>query len=104
MSLCASSGVKTREQLLAQLDRGLFVTDFGPLSAPGAATLVAEVKGIWIEKGRAHHPVAGSLLVMPGLAGLERIVEMGCDPEVDEDGPPVIAPSLVLEGANLVRL
>ena len=93
-----------RGHIIEQLDRGLFVTAMSPLSAPGSRSLIAEVRGIWVEKGKARRPVARTLLKIPSLGALNRIVTWGSDLEFDPAGLPVGAPSILFDGAELVPM
>ena len=95
-------GDRTREELLQGLEEGLFVTSSTPYAAQGSASFVAEVRGIWIESGRARKPVAGTLLVLPTLRSLARIEARGSDLEFDDGGPPTGAPTLRISGALLI--
>ena len=57
-----------------------------------------------MENGRPARPVSRTLLLMPGVASLGRVAELASDFEIDESGPAIGAPTLILEGADLVAV
>ena len=65
---------------------------------------MAWVWGIWMERGRPARAVARTRLVMPGMASLGRVAELACDSEIDDSGPEIEAPTLIVEGADLIAV
>jgi len=70
MRLVLAPGERGRDDLLAGFGRGLFVTSLVPHSGPGSVAFVAEVRGVWIEKGLTRRPASRTLLVVPTAEGL----------------------------------
>ena len=99
-----AKGSASREDLLGAMREGLFVTSLVPLSAPGSESFVAEVRGVWVENGRARRAVARTLLVLGGGGAGGTVVERGADAETDRTGPPVTTPTLLLAGATLLAM
>ena len=97
-------GARGRDGILAGLDHALFVTSLVPHSGPGSGAFVAEVCGVWIERGRARRPVSRTLLVAPADSCLERIVERGSDLEFDSAHAAIGTPTIVLEGMTLIAI
>jgi PmbA protein len=95
-------GASSREDLLRDLDRGLFVTSLVPLSRPGSGVFVAAVRGVWVERGRARRSIAKTLLLLPVEAA--RVAAVARDIEIDLSGTGIGAPSIALEGADLVPM
>ncbi len=89
---------------MRELGRGLWVTALAPRSSPGSALFVAQVRGAWIEGGSRWAPVARALLLLPAEGILARVLARGADPRLDEAALPVITPSLLLAGAELVAM
>lgn len=104
MRLVLAPGKDPRDTLLARLAKGLLVTSLVPYSAPGSNALVAEVRGVWIEDGMARRPVARTLLMMPSVDSLSRVIERGSDLESDDGGPTIAAPTLVIDGIDLIPM
>jgi len=82
----------------------LFVTSLVPRSVPGSEALIAEVRGIWIENGRAVHAVAVTRLRMPALASLGKVAAVGSDVELDPLEPPIQTPSVLFEDVELAPI
>jgi predicted Zn-dependent protease len=101
MHLCVRAGGRGRDPMLASIGEGLFVSALTPRSGPGAESFLAEVRGVWVERGRAVHPVAGTLMRIPAMWNLPIVTESGSDTDLDPSGPPISSPSLRIEGADL---
>lgn len=103
-ALYLAPGERTRQDLLSGLGKGLFVTSLVPHSAAGAEPFAAWVRGVWVEGGTTRHPVSRTLLVMPCLGSLARVGERGSDLEFDASSPEVGAPTVIIEGVDLVQV
>jgi len=97
-TLFLAPGAESPDTLLADLDRGLLVTDVlapGQVSAAGRISL--RVSGWWVQHGRRQHPVGPLLITAPVAGLLTRIRAVANDLGFSPLAAGAGAPTLLLE-------
>jgi TldD protein len=79
------SGDKTKEEIVASLDRGLYATNFGggQVDITSGKFVFSASEAFWVEKGRILYPVKGATLIGNGPDALTRISMIGNDMSLD---------------------
>ena len=78
-------GDKTKEEIVASLDRGLYATNFGggQVDITSGKFVFSASEAFWVEKGRILYPVKGATLIGNGPDALTRISMIGNDMSLD---------------------
>jgi TldD protein len=79
------SGDKTKEEIVASLDRGLYATNFGggQVDITSGKFVFSASEAFWVEKGRILYPVKGATLIGNGPDALTRVSMIGDDMSLD---------------------
>jgi TldD protein len=79
------SGDKTREEIVASIDRGLYATNFGggQVDITSGKFVFSANEAFWVEKGKILYPVKGATLIGSGPEALTRVSLIGNDMELD---------------------
>jgi TldD protein len=79
------SGDKTREEIVASIDRGLYATNFGggQVDITSGKFVFSASEAFWVEKGKIQYPVKGATLIGSGPEALTRVSLIGNDMELD---------------------
>jgi TldD protein len=78
-------GDKTREEIVASIDRGLYATNFGggQVDITSGKFVFSASEAFWVEKGRIQYPVKGATLVGSGPEALKHVTMIGNDMALD---------------------
>jgi len=78
-------GDKTKEEIVASLDRGLYATNFGggQVDITSGKFVFSASEAFWVEKGRILYPVKGATLIGNGPDALTRVSMIGNDMMLD---------------------
>jgi TldD protein len=78
-------GDKTKEEIVASLDRGLYATNFGggQVDITSGKFVFSASEAFWVEKGRILYPVKGATLIGNGPVALTRVSMIGNDMSLD---------------------
>jgi TldD protein len=78
-------GDKTKEEIVASLDRGLYATNFGggQVDITSGKFVFSASEAFWVEKGRIVYPVKGATLIGNGPDALTRVSMIGNDMSLD---------------------
>jgi len=78
-------GDKSKEEIVASLDRGLYATNFGggQVDITSGKFVFSASEAFWVEKGRIVYPVKGATLIGNGPDALTRISMIGNDMSLD---------------------
>jgi TldD protein len=79
------AGGKTREEIVASLERGLYATNFGggQVDITSGKFVFSASEAFWVEKGRIQYPVKGATLIGNGPDALTRVSLIGNDLQLD---------------------
>ncbi len=79
------SGSKTKEEIVASLDRGIYATNFGggQVDITSGKFVFSASEAFWVEKGRILYPVKGATLIGNGPDALTRVSMIGNDMSLD---------------------
>ena len=78
-------GDRTKEEIVASLDRGLYATNFGggQVDITSGKFVFSASEAFWVEKGRILYPVKGATLIGNGPDALTRVSMIGNDMMLD---------------------
>src|SRR5688572_24960340 len=78
-------GDKSKEEIVASLDRGLYATNFGggQVDITSGKFVFSASEAFWVEKGRILYPVKGATLIGNGPDALTRVSMIGNDMKLD---------------------
>ena len=78
-------GDKTREEIVAGLERGLYATNFGggQVDITSGKFVFSASEAFWVENGKIQYPVKGATLVGNGPDALTRVSMIGNDMRLD---------------------
>jgi TldD protein len=78
-------GDKTKEEIVASLERGLYATNFGggQVDITSGKFVFSASEAFWVEHGRVLYPVKGATLIGNGPDALTRISMIGNDMALD---------------------
>ena len=79
------SGDKTKEEIVASLDRGIYATNFGggQVDITSGKFVFSASEAFWVEKGKIQYPVKGATLIGNGPDALTRVSMIGNDMSLD---------------------
>ena len=79
------AGDKSRDEIVASIDRGLYATNFGggQVDITSGKFVFSASEAYWVEKGRIQYPVKGATLIGNGPDALTRISMIGDDLQLD---------------------
>ncbi len=79
------SGSRTKEEIVASLDRGIYATNFGggQVDITSGKFVFSASEAFWVEKGRILYPVKGATLIGNGPDALTRVSMIGNDMSLD---------------------
>lgn len=82
------SGPRTREEVIASLRRGLYITrlDSGQVDITSGNFVFSVSRAFWVENGKLLHPVAHATLAGNGMKTLRQVSLVGNDLEFDTGG------------------
>jgi TldD protein len=78
-------GDRSKEEIVASLDRGLYATNFGggQVDITSGKFVFSASEAFWVEKGRILYPVKGATLIGNGPDALTRVSMIGNDMSLD---------------------
>jgi TldD protein len=107
-------GDKTKEEIIASMDSGLYATNFGggQVDITSGKFVFSASEAYWVEKGKILYPVKGATIVGSGPESLKKISMIGNDMALDsgvgvcgKDGQSVPVgvgqPTLRIEGLTV---
>jgi len=79
------SGDKTKDEIVASIDRGLYATNFGggQVDITSGKFVFSASEAFWVERGKIQYPVKGATLIGSGPECLTRVTMIGNDLELD---------------------
>ena len=79
------AGDKSREEIIASIDRGLYATNFGggQVDITSGKFVFSASEAYWVEKGKILYPVKGATLIGNGPEAMTRVSMIGNDLELD---------------------
>jgi TldD protein len=79
------SGDKTKEEIVASLERGIYATNFGggQVDITSGKFVFSASEAFWVEKGKIQYPVKGATLIGNGPDALTRVSMIGNDMSLD---------------------
>jgi TldD protein len=79
------AGDKTKEEIVASIDRGLYAVNFGggQVDITSGKFVFSASEAFWVEKGRIQYPVKGATIIGNGPDALTRVMMIGNDLELD---------------------
>jgi TldD protein len=79
------AGGKTKEEIVASIDRGLYAVNFGggQVDITSGKFVFSASEAFWVEKGRIQYPVKGATIIGNGPDALTRVSMIGNDLELD---------------------
>jgi TldD protein len=79
------AGGKTKDEIVASIDRGLYATNFGggQVDITSGKFVFSASEAFWVEKGKILYPVKGATLIGSGPECLKRVSMIGNDLELD---------------------
>jgi TldD protein len=79
------SGDKTREEIVASIDKGLYATNFGggQVDITSGKFVFSASEAFWVEKGKILYPVKGATIVGSGPESLKKVRMIGNDMQLD---------------------
>jgi TldD protein len=79
------AGDRTREEIIASIDRGLFASNFGggQVDITSGKFVFSASEAYWVEKGKIQYPVKGATIIGNGPDALTRVSMIGNDLELD---------------------
>ncbi|MBL8328746.1 MAG: metalloprotease TldD [Rubrivivax sp.] len=78
-------GGRTREEIVASIDRGLYAVNFGggQVDITSGKFVFSASEAFWVEKGRIQYPVKGATIIGNGPDALTRVTMIGDDLQLD---------------------
>jgi TldD protein len=78
-------GDKTKEEIIASMDSGLYATNFGggQVDITSGKFVFSASEAYWVEKGKILYPVKGATIVGSGPESLKKISMIGNDMALD---------------------
>ena len=78
-------GDRTKEEIIAGLERGLYATNFGggQVDITSGKFVFSASEAFWVENGRIQYPVKGATLIGNGPDALTRVSMIGNDMRLD---------------------
>jgi TldD protein len=78
-------GDKTKEEIIASMDSGLYATNFGggQVDITSGKFVFSASEAYWVEKGKILYPVKGATIVGSGPESLKKITMIGNDMALD---------------------
>ena len=78
-------GDKTKEEIVASLERGLYATNFGggQVDITSGKFVFSASEAFWVENGKIQYPVKGATLIGNGPDALTRVSMIGNDMTLD---------------------
>src|SRR5215467_8427325 len=78
-------GDKTKEEIVAGLERGVYATNFGggQVDITSGKFVFSASEAFWVEKGKILYPVKGATLIGNGPDALTRVSAIGNDMKLD---------------------
>jgi TldD protein len=79
------SGDKTKEEIIASLDCGIYATNFGggQVDITSGKFVFSASMAYWVEKGKIQYPIKGATLIGNGPDALTRVSMIGNDMALD---------------------
>ena len=79
------AGKRTKEEIIASIDRGLYATNFGggQVDITSGKFVFSASEAFWVEKGKILYPVKGATIVGNGPEAMMRVSMIGNDLELD---------------------
>jgi TldD protein len=79
------AGERSREEIIASIDRGLYATNFGggQVDITSGKFVFSASEAYWVEKGKILYPVKGATIIGNGPDALTRVAMIGNDLELD---------------------
>jgi len=79
------AGGKTKDEIVASIDRGLYATNFGggQVDITSGKFVFSASEAFWVEKGKILYPVKGATLIGSGPECLKRVSMIGNDLGLD---------------------
>jgi TldD protein len=79
------SGDRSRDEIVASIDRGLYATNFGggQVDITSGKFVFSASEAFWVEKGKIQYPVKGATLIGSGPECLRRVSMIGNDMALD---------------------
>ena len=79
------AGDRSREEIIASIDRGLYATNFGggQVDITSGKFVFSASEAYWVEKGKILYPVKGATLIGNGPEAMTRVSMIGNDLELD---------------------
>ncbi|EIM31622.1 putative Zn-dependent protease-like protein [Leptothrix ochracea L12] len=79
------AGERSREEIIASIDRGLYATNFGggQVDITSGKFVFSASQAYWVEKGKILYPVKGATIIGNGPDALTRVSMIGNDLELD---------------------
>ena len=79
------AGDKTKEEIVASIERGLYATNFGggQVDITSGKFVFSASEAFWVENGRILYPVKGATIIGNGPDALTRVSMIGNDLELD---------------------
>ncbi|MEX8498367.1 MAG: metalloprotease TldD [Leptothrix ochracea] len=79
------AGERSREEIIASIDRGLYATNFGggQVDITSGKFVFSASEAYWVEKGKILYPVKGATIIGNGPDALTRVSMIGNDLELD---------------------
>jgi TldD protein len=78
-------GDKTKEEIIASMDKGLYATNFGggQVDITSGKFVFSASEAYWVEKGKILYPVKGATIVGSGPESLKKITMIANDMALD---------------------
>jgi TldD protein len=79
------AGDKTREEIVASIQRGVYATNFGggQVDITSGKFVFSASEAFWVENGKIQYPVKGATLIGSGPEALTRVSMIGNDMKLD---------------------
>ncbi|HEY6134517.1 MAG TPA: metalloprotease TldD [Rubrivivax sp.] len=79
------AGQRTKEEILASIDRGIYATNFGggQVDITSGKFVFSASEAFWVEKGKILYPVKGATIIGNGPEALKRVSMIGNDLQLD---------------------
>jgi TldD protein len=78
-------GDKTRDEIVASIQRGLYATNFGggQVDITSGKFVFSASEAFWVEKGKILYPVKGATIIGNGPEALKKVTMIGNDMQLD---------------------
>ncbi len=79
------AGLRSKEEIVASIKRGLYATNFGggQVDITSGKFVFSASEAFWVENGRIQYPVKGATLIGSGPAAMMRVSMIGNDLQLD---------------------